>query len=379
MRIVIAGPAYPFRGGLAAFNERLARQFVSEGHEVEMVTFTVQYPKVLFPGKTQFSEAEPPTDLRIVRKLNSVNPFSWIDAARYIRRKCPDMLIVRYWLPFLAPVLGTVARLVSRKGRIPVLCIFDNVTPHERRPFDKLLTRYFVRSVSGAIVMSQTVLDDLRSYNAEMPAALTPHPLFDNFGDDPGREVSLNYLQLGSEKRYILFFGFIRAYKGLDILLEAFASSETRKSGEVKLVVAGEFYESDEKYREIIQKNSMEEDVILFDHFINDGEVKYFFSACDLVVQPYRSATQSGVTQIAYHFNKPMVVTDVGNLASMVPDGRCGYVTEPVAGKVGEAIDRFYSADPTNQFADGIREQKALYGWEKFSDAITRLLKSAER
>ncbi len=375
MRIFIAGPAYPYRGGIAAFNERLAAQFIAEGHEVEIFTFRLQYPSILFPGKTQYVTGPAPEGIRITRLINTINPVNWIITGYRIKRLSPDILILRYWIPFLAPSLGTVARIVAGNGHTRVVCLFDNVIPHERRPGDKLLTSYFVKSVHAAVTMSGTVTDDLLRFKRSLPFRQTPHPLFDNFGDDPGREASLSKLGLDGSNRYILFFGFIRAYKGLDLLLEAFAASSARKGGKVKLIIAGEFYDSREKYIEIISEASMQDDIILLDRFIDDDEVKYIFGASDAVVQPYKSATQSGVTQIAYHFNKPMIVTNVGGLKEIVPDGLCGFVVEPTATSVQNAIDRFFGSDAIPDFRHGIENHKKLYGWERLTDSILDIAK----
>ena len=374
MKIIIAGSAYPYRGGLAAYNERLARQFIAEGHEAEIITFRLQYPDILFPGKSQYLDSPPPEGLKITRLMNSVNPLNWIRTGFLIRRMKPDILIMKYWLPFMGPCFGTIARLAAGNRQTKVICIFDNVIPHEKRPGDRLLTKYFIKPLNAAIAMSQKVLDDFRLFKSGIPVALSPHPLFDNFGSDPGKELSAAKLGLNPEYSYLLFFGFIRLYKGLDLLLEAFARSETRTAGKTKLIIAGEFYENEEPYRRIIDTENLQNDIILFNRFINDDEVPYFFGISDLVVQPYRSATQSGVTQIAYHFDKPMIVTDVGGLREIVPDGKCGFVVEPDIPEIADAIDRFYRhPNPTVRFAGGISEEKKKYGWDRMTATVINL------
>lgn len=375
MKIVIAGTAYPYRGGLAAYNERLAREFISEGNEVEILTFKLQYPSFLFPGKTQFSEANPPPDIRIRRILNSVNPFNWIRTGLIVKKMRPDILIFKYWLPFMAPCFGTIARIAAGNKHTKVICIFDNVIPHEKRPGDRILTKYFLKPLDAAVAMSQKVMNDFKGFKPTIPAKLSPHPLFDNFGEDPGKEISCNHLAIESRFNYILFFGFIRAYKGLDLLLEAFASSRVRTEGNVKLIIAGEFYENAAPYMKIIEDKQLIENVLLFTRFINDDEVKYFFGASDLVVQPYKNATQSGVTQIAYHFNKPMVVTDVGGLREIVPDGKCGFVVDKEPGAISGAIDRFFQGNIASVFAKGISEEKKRYAWNKMTGAVIELYK----
>jgi len=374
MNIVIVGTAHPFRGGLAAYNERLARQFASEGHEVSINTFTVQYPAFLFPGKTQYIDAPAPDDLPIRRSVNSVNPFNWIINGLKLRKSRPDILIFKYWLPFMAPCFGTIARIARWNRHTRVICIFDNVIPHEKRPGDKLLTSYFIRAIDGAVAMSQSVLDDLRKFNPLVPSALNPHPLFDNFGKGMDRNTAKDQLGIDKSLKIVLFFGFIRAYKGLDLLIEAFAD-ERLKDKHLALLIAGEFYEDDKPYKEQIARPGIEKNVILFDRFINDNEVQVFFSAADLVVQPYRSATQSGVTQICYHFEKPMVVTDVGGLKEIVPDGKCGYVVKPDPAEIAGAISDFFENNREEFFSGNIRNEKARFGWDRMSRSVTDIYK----
>ena len=369
MQVSILGTAHPYRGGLASFNERLARQFLSEGHNTEILTFTLQYPGFLFPGKTQFTEAEAPDDLKILRVLNSLNPLNWISVGRKIRKKKPDVLLIKYWHPFMAPCFGTVARIASGNGSTRVICIFDNVIPHEKSFIDRMLTRYFLKSVNGAIVMSGSVLDDLKSFNINFPVTCNPHPLYDNYGKPLSREEALLKLNLPADNSYMLFFGFIRAYKGLDLLLEAFAEKNLR-NGKLKLIVAGEFYENDKPYRDIIAKHDMGSDVILVDRFIGENEVASFFSAADLIVQPYRSATQSGVTQIAYHFGKPMLVTNVGGLGEIVKNGECGYVVNPDPQSVSAAIRDFFTNNRYDEFSAGVNREKSRFTWDKLTAAI---------
>ena len=371
MRIVILGTAHPYRGGLASYNERLARQFISEGHEVKILTFTLQYPGFLFPGKTQYTDSPAPPGIDISRVLNSINLFNWIRTGYRIRKEKPDILIIKYWHPFMAPCFGTVARIAGKKkkSKTRVICIFDNVIPHEKSMIDRVLTRYFVRSIDGAVVMSKNVGDDLNSFRANIPAVFNPHPLYDNYGAVITREEALKRLNLNTGYSYLLFFGFIRAYKGLDLLLEAFADKRFR-SRKLKLIIAGELYESDTPYNAIIEKNNLADDIILNDRFIKEEEVALFFSAADLVVQPYRSATQSGVTQIAYHFEKPMLVTDVGGLSEIVIDGKCGYVVPPEPDKIADAVDDFFTNNRQEFFTEGVKEEKAKFTWDRLTTSI---------
>ena len=369
MKIIIIGTAFPYRGGLSAFNERLARQFSSEGHDVLIITFKLQYPSFLFPGKTQFQKGPPPEGLSIIRMVNSVNPFSWIGTGCKIKKEKPDIVIFKYWLPFMAPCFGTIARIVHSNRRTKVICIFDNVIPHEKRAGDKLLTRYFINSIQGALVMSEPVLNDLLKFGKEIPVNLNPHPLFDNFGQPVMKDEAIAKLNLSHAYSYILFFGFVREYKGLDLLLKAFPAIKIVHKN-VKLIIAGEFYDDEKSYMQLIREENLTDDVHIFNRFIDDNEVAYFFCAADLVVQPYKSATQSGVTQIAYHFDKPMVVTDVGGLKEIVQDGVCGFVVKPDPAEIANAVIKFFSGSYYETFIENIREEKKKYSWGRFTNSI---------
>jgi D-inositol-3-phosphate glycosyltransferase len=378
MKIYIIGTAYPYRGGLAAYNERLAREFMAEGNEVTIVTFSVQYPGFLFPGKTQYIDGPSPEGLKIERMINSVNPLNWLITGSKIKGEKPDIVIFKYWLPFMGPGFGTIARMVRSNHHSRVICIFDNVIPHEKRPGDMLLTRYFISAIDGAVAMSQSVLNDLAIFRKDIPAVLNPHPLFDNFGKPVEREPALKKLGLDPGFSYLLFFGFIRAYKGLDLLIDAFSDSRLRNK-KLKLIVAGEFYEDDKPYKNRVRELSLGDEIIFFDRFINDDEVKYFFSPAELVIQPYRDATQSGVTQIAYHFEKPMVVTDVGGLREIVPDGKCGYVVKPDPKMIADAIVEFFGNNRKGLFTDNIKKEKIKYSWGRMTASISEIYKKIIR
>jgi len=369
MRIIIIGTAYPYRGGLAAYNERLAQQLLSEGHDTEILTFTLQYPGFLFPGKTQYTDGPAPEKVKITRVINSINPFNWIKTGFKIRREKPDILLIKYWHPFMSPCFGTVASIAKKNKTTRIICIFDNVIPHEKSTIDRLLTKYFTGKIDGAVVMSWSVGDDLKKFRTEIPVIYNPHPLYDNYGSIMSREEALKILNLAPEYSYLLFFGFIRAYKGLDLLLEAFADKKL-KAMKLKLIIAGEFYENDQPYRTLIEKLDIGNDVIFYDRFIKENEIPAFFSAADLVVQPYRSATQSGVTQIAYHFEKPMLVTDVGGLSEIVPHGKCGYVVKPEPQAIADAIEDFYINGRKENLTKGVMEEKAKFTWDKLTESI---------
>ena len=371
-RIIIVGPAYPYRGGIADFNERLAREFQREGHEVTIYTFTLQYPGFLFPGKTQYSTSPAPEDLTIVRKVHSVNPFNWVKVGREIRRQHPDLVMVRFWLPFMAPCLGTIARIIRKDKRIQVVSLLDNVVPHEHRIGDKMFARYMIKSVGGYVAMSESVLADAKYFDDTKPFALTPHPLYDNFGEKVSREEAIAHIGLDADTRYVLFFGLIRDYKGLDLLLRAFADERLRGK-KTKLIVAGEFYSNAEYYEKLEQELGVAEHIVWYKEFVPADQVRYFFAAADLVAQPYKTATQSGITQIAYHFERPMLVTNVGGLAEIVPHGKVGYVVKPEASDIADALVDFVGNHSDTDFREGILEEKTKYAWSNMTAALNKV------
>ncbi len=371
MRIVILGTAYPYRGGLAAFNERLAHEALASGDQVEMLTFTMQYPGFLFPGKTQYSEDPAPKDLSIRRVMNSINPLSWIRTGRMIRRMQPDLLIIKFWIPLMTPCLGTIAR-IAKQGGVRVVSVLDNVIPHEPKPWDNVLIRYFIRSVDGYVAMSESVRQDcLRFISKKHPkrVELCPHPLYDNFGEIMDKAEARRQLGLPETGKILLFFGFIRDYKGLDLLLRAYADARLQNE-QVHLVVAGEFYNNSEKYYALEKELGLKQPVIWRTEFIPDEQVRVYFSAADLIVQPYKTATQSGVTQIAYHFRKPMLVTNVGGLAEIVPNGKVGYVTAVDPQAIADALADFCAREDSECFRQGIEEERQKYSWSRMLQTI---------
>ena len=370
-KVVIIGPAHPLRGGLATFNQRLVRQFIAEGDDCSIVSFSLQYPGFLFPGTTQYASDAPPEGITIHTLINSVNPLNWWRTGRRIRKWKPDLVVVRFWLPLMGPALGTILRLVKKNGHTRVICIADNVIPHEKRPGDTPFTRYFLKACDGFITMSEKVLADLRTFEKVKPARLVHHPLYDNFGEPLPQTDARALLQLPVRDRILLFFGFIRQYKGLDLLLQAMADPRVREAG-IRLLVAGEFYEDAQPYLDLIREKGLEQAVIMRTDFIPDGEVRQYMCSADAVVQPYRQATQSGVTPLAYHFEKPMIVTNVGGLPSLVPDGRVGLVCEPEPTAIADAILRFYQLGP-DYFIPHLRSEKKKYSWEKLTAAIRAL------
>ncbi len=411
-KIIFLGPAWPYRGGIATIIETLARVFSARGADVSVLTFRVQYPRVLFPGKSQFRDGPPPAWLGepgapiIERRINTINPFNWIGVGRLIRREAPDAVILKYWTPFMAPCFGTIARVARRKKRKPTadtshsatprfIVQLDNIIPHERRWFDGPLTRYFVGSMDGFVYMSEQVGRELAEFDTTKPHIYSPHPMFDHFGAPVPRKQAAEKLEekldlapgtLDTAAQYVMFFGLVRAYKGLDLLLEAWAQiiKGSKTASPRKLLIAGEFYDDISKYRAIVETLGLTEDVIIQDRFVPDSEVPLWFSVADLLVLPYRTATQSGVTQIAFHFDLPMVVTDVGGLPEIVRDGVTGYVASPTAESIAAAIDKALApakdASTPSSLAvlrANFPSEKRRFSWDAAADALEKVWKKA--
>lgn len=371
--IIIIGPAYPLRGGLATFDQRLAKEFLNEGCDCSIYSFSLQYPSFLFPGTTQYSSEPAPVDIKIATKINSINPLNWIQVGDELKKIKPDIIVVRYWLPFMGPALGTILRRVKKNRHTKIVAITDNVLPHEKRPGDVSFTKYFLKSCDAYITMSEKVMNDLRQFEKQKPATQVLHPLYDNFGDIISKQEARHFLRqsgldIRDAEKIILFFGFIRNYKGLDILLEAMADERIKNAG-IKLLVAGEFYEDRKTYDELIQRLHIENALLLKTDFIPDSEVKYYLCAADAVVQPYRRATQSGVTPLAYYFEKPMVVTNVGGLPSLVHHEQTGLVAEPQPQAIAGAILRYYELGD-DYFISHLRSEKQKYSWENLVKTI---------
>ena len=367
-KVIIIGSAWPLRaGGLATFNERLAKQFIQEGFDTSIYTFSLQYPNFLFPGSTQLSNEPAPTHLIIKACINSINPLNWLKVGNELRKLKPDYIVVRFWMPFFGPCLGTILKLVNRNKFTQIICIADNVIPHEKRMGDTLLTKYFFSTIHRFVTMSEKVNQDLKTFT-QKPSINIVHPIYDNFGDIISKEEARKHLDLPVNEKIILFFGFIRKYKGLDLLLEAMNNTSIREAN-IKLLIAGEFYDNKEEYQLIIAKYNLANSVYLRTQFIDNSEVKYYLSASDFVIQPYKNATQSGVTPLAYHFEKPMLVTNVGGLANLVPHMEVGIVTEPNADSIAAGIMKLYELGETH-FLKHLCEEKNKFSWEHLTTAI---------
>lgn len=370
-RIIIIGPAHPLRGGLASFNERLAKAFMQHGDDVTIYTFSLQYPALLFPGATQYSSEPPPPDLDIKVCINSINPFNWIKTGNELKKLRPDIVVVRYWLPFMGPCLGTILRKIKKNNHTRIVTIADNIIPHEKRPADIAFTKYFVKPVDAFITMSEKVMNDLRLFS-QKPAKQIVHPLYDNFGEQVDKATAKKHLGIHPSENIILFFGFIRNYKGLDLLLQAMNILKQKQQLQIKLLIAGEFYEDRKPYDEIILQTGIADHLILRTTFIPDSEVKYYLSAADFVIQPYRNATQSGVTPLAYHFEKPMLVTNVGGLPALVPHRQAGIVCEPNAESITAGIQQLYELGE-QYFLPHLRNEKKKYSWDVLVNTIKEL------
>jgi len=380
MKVIILGTSWPYRGGLATFNERLAKQFMTEGHEVEMWTFTLQYPSFLFPGKTQYTSEPAPEGLVIRRELNSCNPFNWLRVGRAIRKAAPDMLICCYWMSFFAPAYGLISRMAKKNGKTRCIALVHNMIPHEPNILDKLFAPYFVKSQDGFVALSESVVGDIDKveslkFNVESlkkPKTFSPHPIYDHYGEQMSKKEACAALGLDAKKDYMLFFGLVRAYKGLDLLLDAFGKVKEQLPN-LQLIIAGEFYENEEKYRTQIEANSLKDRVIVRNEFIPDGDLRKYFGAADLIVQPYKTATQSGVTQVAFHFEKPMLVTNVGGLGEIVHNGKMGYACAPTAEAISEDLLDYFTNNRQAAFTKYLQKEKTKYAWANMTRAFIKV------
>lgn len=373
MNIVILGTAYPFRGGLATFNERLARQLQAEGHQVEVITFTLQYPSFLFPGKTQYSTEDAPTDLLISQQVNSCNPLNWFKVGHRIRKMQPDLLITCYWMAFFAPCYSIIERIAKRNGKTRTIALVHNMIPHEPSILDKLFAPFYVRSTDGFVALSESVVQDIDHLDRNnKPKTSYPHPIYDHYGEQMSKEEACQALNLNPENQYMLFFGLVRAYKGLDLLLDAFGKVKDQLPN-LQLIVAGEFYEDEDKYRAQIESNQLTNRVIIKNDFIADADLRKYFGAADLIVQPYKTATQSGVTQVAFHFEKPMLVTNVGGLGEIVHDHKMGYAVEPNADAIAAVLTDYYTHSRQADYTEYLIKQKDNYSWSKLAESFVKI------
>jgi len=365
MKISILSPFYPYRGGIAEFSNMLYGALREQGHEVQAVTFTCMYPAFLFPGKTQYVQGTSNFEyMRAKRLLSSINPISYFRTARQIKKFKPDLVIVSYWMTFFIPAYAAILKLLGKK--IKTLTLFHNVISHEPRVFDKPLTKFFIKQSTASLVLSKAVEEDLLSLNPRVKYLCSPHPLYNHFGSAEDKLQSQYHLGLNPNKKTLLFFGLIRDYKGLDLLIEAFG----QLPADYQLLIAGEPYGSFEKYEKQIATLPNAQDVHTEARYISDDEVPLFFSAADVCILPYRSATQSGITSISYHFNLPMIATNVGGLQESIRDGENGVIVEPTADGIAVGIRRFFAEGNKEKFAASIAQLKKELSWEVLAKAI---------
>lgn len=366
MKIAYLSTFYPYRGGIAQFNALLYR-VLEKQHKIKSFTFTTQYPDLLFPGKSQLvSDNDIADKISALQILNSVNPISYIKTANEIIKYNPDLLIMKFWMPFFAPSLGYVAGQLKKKG-CKVISIIDNAIPHEKRIGDNLLTNYFINRNNGFIVMSNTVEKDLLSLKPKAQYTKLLHPLYNHFGKKIDKSIARKKLNIQNNKKVLLFFGFIRSYKGLDLLIQALAELPE----DYVLIIAGEVYGNFNKYQELIDSKQLNNRIALFNRYIGDDEVPYFFSAADLCVLPYKSATQSGITGIALHFELPIIATDTGSLKEMIEPFNTGLmVDKPDSGQIKDAIIKYFDKNLNDYCINNIKKFKKLCSWQNFADNL---------
>ncbi len=371
MKIILVGTSFPMRGGIAHYVALLYRKLVEMGHEVQIISFKRQYPDLLFPGKTQQDNSQQAIELPSHPLIDSINPVSWIRTWLHIRKLKPDLVVYKYWMPFFAPCYGTIVLLTRLFTRTKSLYIGDNIVPHEQIPVvDWLLTKWALWKVDYFIVQSQTVENDLLRFKPRARFRQVPHPVYEIFTADYTQQTARTRLNLADDEKVLLFFGYVRAYKGLHHLIAALP--EVLSEMPVRLLIAGEFYEDEEKYIQQIKELGLEQAILLKTDYIPNEEVGLYFTAADVTVLPYLSATQSGIIQIAYNFDKPVITTDVGGLPEVIEPGKTGFIV-PTADNhaLAQAIIRFFRAREGTDFPGYIKTYKKRFSWENLAEAIT--------
>jgi glycosyltransferase involved in cell wall biosynthesis len=370
MRIVLVGSAYPLRGGIAHYTALLCRTLERRGHTVNVLSFRRQYPSFLFPGKTQKDEGREMIRVASRPMLDSINPLTWIQAIFWMKSLRPDAVVFKYWMPFFAPCFAVLAFGARYFLKIPAIFLCDNIVPHEPTRLDARLTRLAVGSPDAFIVQSSSVRQDLLRFRPDAVFREVPHPVYDIFSAPMPKSEARTRLGL-EENRILLFFGYIRAYKGLRTLIEAMP--EILRVCPVHLVVCGEFYEGRQETVDLIHHLGLQHKISLFDEFIPNEKVADFFCAADAVVLPYVSATQSGIVQIAYHYDRPVIATAVGGLPEVIVEGKTGFLVPPQdPAALAAAVLRFYSGPP-DRFKQAIRKEKPKYSWDRMAEAVEEL------
>ena len=367
-KIIIVGPASPLRGGISDFNEALAKSLTVKGYLVEIISFSLQYPKFLFPGKSQNRvEQTENFKFKISPLINSINPISWWRTAKYIKRKNPNKVFIRFWMPFFAPCLGVIGGYL-KKNKIPVYGIVDNAVAHEKRLGDAILVNYFLNKCKSHFTLSEKVKQDIYKINNSVSVESLFHPIYNTYSKITDKDSALKRLNL-NEGKYILFFGLIRKYKGLDLAIKAMSNKSIIKKN-IKLIIAGEFYDSEEKYQNLIRDLNLK-NIIIYNQFIENKQVPDFFSVSNLVILPYTSATQSGVTQLAMYYKKPMLVTNVGGLPEIIEHNKDGYISSTNAEEMSKYILAYFSKDTNEiEMSFAISKKQSYYSWDNFVDKI---------
>ncbi len=377
MKILILGTAYPWRGGIAHYIALLAQHLQHSQHSVDVVTFTRQYPKLLFPGKSQEESGHPGIIINTEQLIDSINPLNWLNVGFKLRRRHYDVVVFKYWLPFFAPCFGTICRILKYKKQTTIIALCDNVIPHERRIGDHLQTRYAFSTVDGFLVQSNTVEKDLLKLFPDAKYRRVEHPIYEIFGDEISKQDARKKLNIRHQK-VLLFFGYIRRYKGLDILLEAM--HYLQDDPQLLLLVVGEFYDDEEYYLKKAAKLGIGTSVQFISGYLPNEQVAPYFCAADCVVLPYRSATQSGIVQIAYNFNKPVIATNVGGLSEIVRNNVTGFIVEPENPlELAKAIRLFYSGDYETAFINNIQKEKHRYSWKALVDIFNEFVNELKK
>jgi glycosyltransferase involved in cell wall biosynthesis len=371
MKIVIISTAYPFRGGIAHYVS-LLYQHLSARHDVTIITFKRQYPSFLFPGKSQIETGNDGIAVPSVQIIDTLNPITWYKAGVAAARQKPDLIIFKYWMPFFSPAFAIAARVAKKRSGCKVLFICDNVIPHEHTPLDKILTSWLFKIGDFYIVQSKAVERDLLATVKGAIYRFVPHPVYEIFGNPVEKQMARKEIGIEEDEKVALFFGYVRKYKGLHVLLEAV--KDALREIKFKLLVVGEFYDDEGSYRAQIARLGLGNEVLVRSDYIPNHEVAKYFSAADVVVLPYIDATQSGIVQIAYNFEKPVIATDVGGLAEVVVNGKTGIVVPPnSADELARAIIRFFSENLAERFSKEVAEQKKLYSWDNMVRAIEEM------
>ncbi|MCX8080982.1 MAG: glycosyltransferase [Bacteroidia bacterium] len=371
--IAILGPGYPLRGGPALLNENFCLELSGKGHKAEIISFSFQYPSFLFPGTSQYDFSREKPSCPIHSLIHTLNPISWFRTARYLRKSKADIVIIRYWLPYFAPALGTIARLVRKHMR--VFAIADNIIPHEKRWGDKILTRYFIGSLHGVICMSGKVEHDLKINFPEKPHIKVYHPLYETYPRPVSMEEARKRLGIPPDKKVILFFGLIRKYKGLHLLLDA-ARELIHSFPEVLILVAGDFYDDRQNYEPALSMLEKEGHLVLYGRFVPDDEIHYYFCSANVCVQPYLNATNSGVSMVSYFYGLPVIATNVGGLPEIIPHGECGLLCEPNTEDLKKQITYYFEKQLEAPFRKNIETFRKNFSWDTFINKVLQFCDS---